>query len=75
MKKLFKVLVKHLPLFTMGVLSYAAWIYTIIKGLAGNPIWFYAIMASIASNTTIWLTLIDKDGLIEDVENLNEEEA
>ena len=75
MKKVFKVLVEHLPMFAMGTLSYAAWIYTIYKGLAGNPIWFYATMATIASNTSIWITLIDKEGLIEDIENLNKEEA
>ena len=75
MKKLFEVLVKHLPMFVIGLLSYAAWIYTIYKGLTGNPIWFYATMATIASNASIGITLIDKEELIEDVENLNKEEA
>lgn len=75
MKKIFKVLVKHLALFAMGTLSYAAWLYTIFKGIAGEPIWFYAIMATITSGTSIWITLIDKEELIEDMENLNKEEA
>ena len=75
MKKVFKVLGKHLPMFAMGTLSYAAWIYTIYKGLTGNPIWFYATMAMITSGTSIWITLIDKAELIEDMENLNKEEA
>ena len=75
MKKIFSVLVKHLPMFAMGLLSYAAWIYTIYKGLTGNSIWFYVTMAIITSGTSIWISLVDKDDLIEDVENLNKEEA